>query len=131
MYDGSFHCVPKQWRFPRCGLHHHYDPLPIQMSNTLMKTLWRQLQRKVGPNKLNRRLVLKMLTDMRFLCKHLIELVVKTMGKLEIVITITAVDRMYTSIEKLILKGQRDAQKQWLTVLRQIRRDKATQNINE
>jgi hypothetical protein len=70
-----------------------------------------------------------MLTDMRFLCKHLIHLVVEKLGKLETVITITAVDRMYTSIQNLVLKGERDAQKQWLTVLRQIRREKSTKDI--
>jgi hypothetical protein len=85
------------------------DLLPIEM------------ERKVGPNKENRRLVSKYLADMRFMCNYLCCLVVKKIGKIEDTISIKSVDRMFECVEEL-LPGERDAQKQWATVLRQVRR---------
>jgi hypothetical protein len=138
VYGGSFHRVPKKWRFPRCGLlalwrqwwvgdqPRQIPPLKsIQYGDVkhlnAKDLLPIELERKVGPNKENRRLVSKYLADMRFMCNYLCNLVVEKLGKIEDIISIKSVDRMFECVEEL-LPGERDAQKQWATVLRQVRR---------
>jgi hypothetical protein len=140
MYGGMFHRVPVDWRFPRCGVHDlwrhwwlgdtvrqipplkylkiedikHIDSVPLTVIEKV---------RKVGPNLDNRRRVAKVLTDMRFLCKYVTKLV-KENGNLETVITISAVDRMFASVARRILGRERDCQKQWISVVREIRKNR-------
>lgn len=51
-----------------------------------------------------------MLTDMLFICNYFCSLV-KAKGKLEDIITLSAVHRMFVAIADLVLEGQRDSQK--------------------
>jgi hypothetical protein len=138
MYKGTFHRVPSTWRFPRCGLQSlwrqwwigdqqrqipplkflqysdvkHIDGVPLEQ---IEKT------RKVGPYQNNRRLISIILTDMRFLCQYMCKLVETKMGTIEQMINIAAVDQMFALIQSEMLPKDRDRQKQWLTVVRQIR----------
>jgi hypothetical protein len=115
MYGGRFHRVPKDWRFPRCGVRDlwrhwwlgdtvgnfpsfkylrtedvkHIDSVPLSVIEKV---------RKVGPNKEKRRQIVKVLTDMRFLCNYVTKIVTE-MGKLEQIITMSAVDRMFENVE--------------------------------
>jgi hypothetical protein len=142
MYGGSFHRVPIDWRFPRCGVHNLWrqwwvgdterqiPPLKLlkiedvkHIDKVELTTVERE--RKVGPNRDKRRMVKKILTDMRFICKYLCKLV-EQKGKLAEVITLSSVDRMFSEIVDLVLDGNRDSQKQWLSVVRQLRRKKKT-----
>jgi hypothetical protein len=75
-----------------------------------------ELVRKVGPNKNNRRKATTQLTDLRFLCNFLTDLATK-LGKLEITITLLAVDRMFAAVAESVLSGERDNQKGWLLVV--------------
>lgn len=51
--------------------------------------------------------------------------------KFEEVISLSAVDRMFTEIVGIVLDGQRDSQKQWLSVVCQLRRKKVTVTTKE
>jgi hypothetical protein len=64
-----------------------------------------ELQRKPGPNKQNRRKITKLLYDLKFLCKYLTNKLTE-MGKMEPVITMAAVDRMFDYIVHEIVGGK-------------------------
>jgi hypothetical protein len=76
--------------------------------------------RKVGPNKDNIRIATKFLSDMRFLCNFIIRIITK-LGKLEEVITMSSVDRMFAIIAHLIMDTERAAQKNWTSTVRELR----------
>jgi hypothetical protein len=141
-YDGCFHRVPSDWRIQRLGVHDmwrqwwigdtvlqippvkyltiqdikHIDSKPLSAMEKV---------RKVGPNKENRRMVTKQLSDIRFLCNYLTR-VLLNLGKLESTITMTAVDRMWEIAADEVLGKERDDQKQWNSVVRELRRYKPT-----
>jgi hypothetical protein len=92
MYEGTFHRVPKPWKFPRCGIRtiwrqwwvgdqqRQIPPLKYLEYSDVKHINGMPLedvekQRKVGPNLDNRRLISKTLADMRFLCCFLSKLV--------------------------------------------------------
>jgi hypothetical protein len=50
---------------------------------------------------------------------------------LEEVITISAVDRMFASVAKKLLGGERDSQKQWISVVRELRRLRMRKNMDD
>jgi hypothetical protein len=87
-----------------------------------------EMERKVGPNKENRRLVSKYLSDMGFMCNYLCLLIAEKKGEMEEVISLKLVNCMFAAVTDL-LPGQRDAQKQWATVLRQVRRINARKKL--
>jgi hypothetical protein len=142
LYGGRFHRVPASWKFPKCGVHDVWrqwwvgDTVlqvpPLKLINTIdvkhlddVPLTEIELVRKVGPNKNSRRKATKELTDLRFLCNYLTNLVTK-LGKLETVITLSAVDRMFVAVAEVVLSGERDNQKRWLSVVRELRRKKKT-----
>jgi hypothetical protein len=144
MYGGCFHRVP-DWKLPRCGVHNlwrhwwlgdtvrqipplkylkiedtrHIDGIPL----TVLEKV-----RKVGPNP-GTRLITKVLTDMRFLCKHITN-IVQDMGKLEEIITISAVDQMFAAAALSLLGRERDRQKQWISVVRELRKKMKNKSNN-
>jgi hypothetical protein len=145
MYGGKFHRVPSTWKFPKCGVHDvwrqwwigdtvlqvpplklisivdvkHLDDVPLTEI---------ELVRKVGLNKNNRRKATKELTDLRFLCNYLTDLVTK-LGKLEDVINLPAVDWMFVAVAEVAISGERDNQKGWLSVVRELRQKNTIINI--
>jgi hypothetical protein len=62
-------------------------------------------QRKAGPNKNNRRKITKLFYDLNFLCKYLTSLVTE-MGRMETVITLASVDRMFSHIAYDVVSGK-------------------------
>jgi hypothetical protein len=147
MYEGAFHRVPCDWRFPKCGVHdlwrmwwvgdtvRQIPPLKIlkiaDVRHIDMKPLTGvEKARKVGPNKENRRMVTKYLTDMRFICKFLTN-ILELMGKLELIVTLTAVDRMFEEFADFVLGRERDAQKQWTSVVRELRNRETATKIED
>jgi hypothetical protein len=139
MYGGTFHRVPKSWRFPKCGIHdlwrqrwvgdkeRQIPPLKVLKIGDVNHIDMVELSdiekaRKVGPNKDNRRMVTKCLTDMRFAC-NILTRIVTALGKLEGTVTLSAVDQMFLAIADLllgydlILAKERDAQKQGTNVV--------------
>jgi hypothetical protein len=147
MYEGAFHRVPADWRFPKCGTldlwrmwwvgdtERQVPPLKILKINDVKHIDMKPLSgiektRKVGPNKDNRRMVTKCLTDMRFICKFLTN-IVTLMGKLECVVTLSAVDRMFSAFADFVLNKDRDAQKSWTSVVRELRKKEVAIKIEE
>jgi hypothetical protein len=145
LYGGTFHRVPVDWRFPRCGVHdiwrHWWLGDTVRQIPPLkylkMIDIWHidgvpltsiEKVRKVGPNRVARRMVTKVLTDMRFLCNYVTK-IVKEKGKFEEIITISAVDRMFASVAQVILGTERDCQKQWNSVVRELREQSMQKEI--
>jgi hypothetical protein len=136
-YSAAFKRVPSDWRWPRCGvfdlwrqwwigdsvrqippLHQltiydvkHLDSVPIGTEE--------EYGRK-GKNKEKRRPARKMLCDLRYLMAH-VKQKVEAKGALEELITIESVDRMYSAVADCFSINSRDAQKQWLTVVYDLR----------
>jgi hypothetical protein len=69
-----------------------------------------ELVRKVGRNINNRRKDTTEQTNLRFLCSFLMDLATK-LGKLETIITLSAVDWMFAEVAEPVLSGERDNQK--------------------
>jgi hypothetical protein len=122
MYGGKLHRVPEDWRFPRCGIRdlwrqwwigdttrnipplktieykdvEHINLFPL---SSLEKT------RKPGPNMENRRLVTKVLSEMRKVGNYLTKMV-QDLGRMESEITMESVDRMYSYIGHNFVYGK-------------------------
>jgi hypothetical protein len=77
--------------------------------------------RKVGPNKDIWSWVTKYSTNFRFICNFLTK-IVTTMGKLEAVVTLSALDSMLLLFADIVLGKEIDVQKQWTSVVRKLRR---------
>jgi hypothetical protein len=85
----------------------HLDLVPLSAA---------ELARKVGPNKDSQRIATHFLSDMRFLCKFIAK-IIENLGKLEMVITLSLVDFMFEVIAHLVLEKDRDAQKNWTSLV--------------
>jgi hypothetical protein len=79
------------------------------------------MARNVGPYRENRRTATKFLSDMRFLCNFIVR-IIKKLGKLEDVVTLSSVDYIFDVIGHLILDKERDTQKNWTSTVRELRR---------
>jgi hypothetical protein len=136
-YNGLYHLVPEDWRIPRCGVKdlwiqwwigdmvrnipplrriknidvRHINSLPLGKDET---------HRRTGKYKGQRRSCSKLLCDMKFLMNSLTK-IVDDHGKLEKVITIGSVEKMYELVSKRLIHKDRDLQKMWLTVAKDFR----------
>jgi hypothetical protein len=136
-FKGCFHRVPSDWRIPRCGVHDIWrqwwigdterNVHPLKMVQLIdikfvddEPLTVVEMARKVGPFRENRRVATKFLSDMRFLCNFIIRIITK-LGKLEEVITMSSVDRMFAIIAHLIMDTERAAQKNWTSTVRELR----------
>jgi hypothetical protein len=122
-YGNRFHRVPKEWRFPRCGVHdlwrqwwvgdsvRNIPPLrSIEYEDVkhlnLLELSKLEKERKSGPKtKSNRRLVTKMLNEMKFLCNFFTKQITE-LGKMEAIITLASVDRMFSYISHKYVGGK-------------------------
>lgn len=137
-YGGKFHKVPEDWRFPRVGVLDawrqwwigdtvrsipplntlkgcdvsHLDALPLGEE---------ELQGRSGSHSGKRRPASKVLSDLSFLMKHITEKVVAA-GAMPDEITLSSVDKMFDVVVDEFGRGHRDAQKKWLTVVREVRK---------
>jgi hypothetical protein len=141
-YGGSYKRVPEDWRFPRCGVSDlwrqwwigdsvrsipplrnikiedvsHLDTVPLGEEEQHGRT---------GKHKDKRRQASKILSDMKKCMTFIHEKVVQR-GKFEPEITLASVDRMFKAIVDCFDKKERDAQKRWTSVLRDIHTKKIT-----
>jgi hypothetical protein len=137
-YGGRYHRVPIEWHFPRCGVQdlwrqwwigdtvlqvpplrfletidvNHLDKLKLNDSET---------HGRAEAFKEKRRPANKMMCDLRFLMRFVTDLV-EHEGALEETITISTVDKMFSTVSNKFHVGERDLQKQWLTVVRELRK---------
>jgi hypothetical protein len=84
--------------------------------------------RKVGPNRDNRRIATKFLSHMRFLCCFLTTVLTK-LEKIEEVITLLSVDQMFEVLAHLIMEKDRASQKNWTSTVRELRRKEFAEKI--
>jgi hypothetical protein len=140
-YGGSWKRVPKDWRWPKCGVFDLWRQWwigdnvrvipPIRMIKILdVKHLdtvplsAEEMHGRTGKHKLKRRPATKVLCDMNFLMKFVHDKVVER-GKFEAQITVASVDRMFLAVIDCFDLKDRDEQKRWSTVVNGIR----TKNI--
>lgn len=140
-YGGKLHKLPKSWRFPRCGVKYIWmmwfmgnddrQIPPLRLLSPMDVGHLDQLELstdekhgQVGPFKNNRRRSSKTLADLRFMCSVMIRMV-KDANAHEDIICYKSVNRMFESIEHILLQKARDLQKSWLTLVRRFRMEKA------
>ena len=131
-YNGKFHRVPEDWRFPRIGVLDiwrqwwigdtargtgndlkHLNAVPLGDAERHGRT---------GTNKGNRRVASKALSDLSYLMKYMTAKV-EANGGIPQEITVASVDEMYNRVsEGLFHRGHRDAQKKWNTVCKNLRK---------
>lgn len=141
-FDGIMHRVPPGWNFPRCGvkdlwrqwwigdkerhvhpLRHldikdvkHIDDKPLSIE---------EKHRRVGKFKEQRRSTYKQLSDMRFIMKYITNKVIEH-NLMALTITYRTVDDMFALVSDKLNVGERNLQKAWLTVVREVRKKKIT-----
>jgi hypothetical protein len=142
-YGGSYHRVPEDWRFPRCGvadlwrhwwigdsvrnipplrlLHHfdvkHIDSLPMGEDEEHGRT---------GVSKQKRRPARKILSDIKFLMGFITQKV-KARGAFELEnLTVATVDSMFKAVADCFDNNDRDSQRRWRTVIHDVRSKKIT-----
>jgi hypothetical protein len=140
-YKGIWHRVPFTWRFPKGNTLSlwrkwwtgndrmqipplslidikdvkHIDDLPLSEDEIKVK--------KPGPaNKHLRRKQSKNLADMRFLMRAITKLVEEKGSGIPNQISTSSVDRMFAEVSNHLVIGARDEQKQWLSVVAELRR---------
>jgi hypothetical protein len=139
-YDGKFHRVPKEWDFPRCGVRdlwrqwwigdgirqipplrmikhidvEHIDKRPISQH---------ELHGRRGKHKDKRRKATKILCDMKFLIKHIQQVLEEQDIRFlpNELVTQRKVNSMFASINDTFLVHDRDVQKSWVTIVRDLR----------
>lgn len=139
-YGGRMHRVPRDWRIPRCNVFllwrqwwvgdternipplrfldtkdiEHVDALPLSQV---------EKHRRTGYFNAQRRKASKHLSDMKYVVKVVMQLV-KEVNAHTAVHTINTVDNMFRAVAQRLIAGCRDDQKQWLSVVRELRRQK-------
>jgi hypothetical protein len=137
MYCNGFHRVPRDWRFPRCGVSclwrqwwigdksrnipplrtlenkdvEHIDPLELDED---------EKKQRSGNHAEKRRKSRKNLNDMVYVM-NFVKKKVEERGALVEEITIDSVDAMYFAVADLFDNGPRDDQKSWRTVVNHLR----------
>jgi hypothetical protein len=138
-YGNKYHRVPVEWRFPRCGVQDlwrqwwvgdtvrqvpplrfletvdvsHLDKLGLNDTETHGRT---------GKFNNNRRQSKKVMCDMRYLMNNIKQQLEEKNVTIPTTITIEAVDRMFAAVSENFDLGPRDMQKQWLSVVRELRK---------
>jgi hypothetical protein len=136
-HSGGFSMVPVDWRFPRCGvldlwrqwwIGDNVRGIPPLRKLTCkdVKFLDRlplsetEIHGRRGKFSGNRRLARKILNDINFLMNHLKALVVEK-NAMPRIINEGSVDRMFSFVEASISGKDRDVQKCWSTVYKELR----------
>jgi hypothetical protein len=145
-YGGGIHRLPKDWRFPRCGVfdlwrqwmigndvrnipplsdiksseYTHLDKLPLSDEERHGRT---------GGNSENRRPSRKILSEMRSLMKFVHDNIVER-GAWRAEITPSSVDAMFFDIVDVFTEQERDAQILWNSALKAIKRRLRNNAIN-
>jgi hypothetical protein len=145
-FSGRLQRVPDSFQIPKCGVFHlwrqwwigndvtHIPPLrllvtkDIDFLDRLPLTDIEKIGRRGGSTK--RRPVGKTLSDIRYLMNVLLKMVEEE-GALQNRITIRSVDEMFKAIERRLLIRVRDIQKNWRSVVRELRENKVQINDHD
>ena len=134
-FDGHFHHVPKDWRFPRIGVLDTWKqwwigdsvrgipPLRMLDSKDLefldaIPLTEEEQHGRMGPNKNRRQPACKTLCDLKFLMMYIQDKVVAA-GRLADVITMASIVDMF-SVVATEFGGARNSQKKWHTISQEI-----------
>ena len=135
-FDGQFHRVPKDWRFPRVGVldiwkHWWIGDLvrgipPLRMVKPEdLKFLdgiplgEDEMHARVGRDRHRRRPARKIYCDLKFLMEYITKKI-RDAGRMNDVITMESVVEMYQVVAQEF-EGGRNAQKKWVTVATELR----------
>ena len=135
-FDGQFHRVPKDWRFPRVGVFDIWKhwwigdsvrgvpPLRMLSAEDIkfldqIPISQEELHARTGANRNRRRLSRKTLCDLKFLMEYITKKV-QDANQVENVITPTSVMRMFEVVAEEFQGGQ-NSQKKWHTVANELR----------
>lgn len=138
LYGGKLHRVPADWRIPRCGCFtlwrqwwigdsvrqipplRHLSIKDIEHLNNIPLSAV-ELHRRTGARRNTRRRASKLLSDMKFLMRVIWQMVLDS-NAAPAIITIGSDDFMFKAVSEKLIVNIRDDQKQWLTVVRELRR---------
>ena len=139
-YNGKYHRVPQNWRFPRCGLQDLWrqwwigdnikNVPPLRLLQTIDIKHLDDL--RIGPDEVHgrkgrfwnkRRATKKNLCDLRYIMRYVQQLCERHGESIRPGdnITITKIDNMYATVVGELVRIDRDVQKQWLSIVRKIR----------
>jgi hypothetical protein len=138
LYGNSFKRVPRDWRWPRCGVADLWrqwwigdvvrmiPPIKMLTINDVkhldhVPLTAKELINRSGNGQNSRRDARKSLCDLRFVMEFVTRKV-EEIGALEEVITVTSVDKMFAAVSYIFDNCPRDAQKRWQTVVNHLRR---------
>jgi hypothetical protein len=142
-YGNKYHRVPVDWRFPRCGVQDLWrqwwigDTVrqvpPLRFLDTAdishldkVRLDETELHGRTGQFGKNRRQSKKIMCDMKFLMTYIKQQLEGKGVTIGNTITVEAVDQMFAAISEKFDLGPRDMQKQWLTVVRDLRKKNTT-----
>jgi hypothetical protein len=139
-YLGSYHRVPKEWDFPRCGVRdlwrqwwigdrrrqipplrmvdivdvRHIDKRPVSEQ---------EIHGRRGLYRMNRRSATKILSDIRYIINYIkSRLALQNIGfEPNEPITLRKVNFLYAAVQNEFFVNPRDVQNSWLTVVRRLR----------
>ena len=136
-FDGRYHPVPKDWRFPRVGVFNAWrqwwigdrarnvppirsiKPLDLKFLDDIPLST-EELHGRTGINKNRRRPARKTYGDLKYLMDYITEKVVAA-GGMQDEITETSVKQMFDAVGEEF-QGGRNAQKGWQTVVSEVRK---------
>jgi hypothetical protein len=144
VYGGRLHRVPQDWRSPRCGVFslwrqwwigdtvRQIPPLRFLQTKDIehiddIGLSTEEMHRRTGSLRERRRKASKYLSDM----SYVMDVVKNTYlhrKPMPLVITYATIDAMFKEVVPVLVVNIRDDQKQWLTVVRQLRREKIGRN---
>jgi hypothetical protein len=138
-FHGAIRRVPLTWRFPKCGLFHlwrqwwlgndieNIPPLHLLVTKDIdfLDKIPLDKEEMIGRRSASRkrRPAGKTLSDMRFLIK-VMKKMVEEEGAFQHRITVRSVDEMFKSIEERLMVHDRELQKTWRSVVRELRENK-------
>ena len=136
-FDGKYHRVPKDWRFPRVGVFNAWrqwwigdtvrnvppirsiKPLDLKFLDDIPLSA-AELHGRTGINKNRRRPARKIYGDLKYLMDYITRKVVAA-GAMQEEITETSVKQMFDAVGEEF-QGGRNAQKGWQTVVAEVRK---------
>jgi len=135
-HSGQLSRVPRDWRFPHCGVFdlwrqwwigdqvRQVPPLRLLTKEDVaflnhIPLDQDEMHGRTGKSKEKRRLARKNLNDMKFIMNWITKKVQEA-GAMEQVITLSSVDRMFAVVAGEFSEGERNGQKKWNTLVRDL-----------
>jgi hypothetical protein len=144
VYGGRLHRVPQDWRSPRCGVFslwrqwwigdtvRQIPPLRFLQTKDIenindIGLSTEEMHHRTGSLREPRRKASKYLSDMSYVMDVITNTYLRC-KPMPLVITYSTIDAMFKEVVPVLVVNIRDDQKQWLTVVRQLRREKIGRN---